>query len=315
MALLAPWMPPSMWGLALKYAAVVNNYTAGLLHGKVSTPIERVTGVRADANRVPIRVWGCRVSYGMTKEQRSALPRKKWESLTDEYYFAGVQGNQVLLVKVTKGACVMHTGQRQRCEFHEGIYTERTPPKQSNPLTLLQQDYDNYVEVLRNQGMLEGEGEPDEVTAPPRYDKLTPASDIYERIRKRWDSVSIGDADKFFNDTVTEDSLLPATQVTARPARVDGGTDTADTDTATVTRESDEAESAIAERIRQRHGQEAYEPRPKQTRGARVPTDQEIEQKTLEYRGIELYDADDCYRLTPRYHDNDTTSTSTLRTT
>lgn len=303
MALLAPWMPPSMWGLALKYAATVNNYTPGILHGKVSTPVERVTGIRADANRVPIRVWGCRVSYGMTKEQRSALPRKKWESLTEEHYFAGTQGNQVLLVQVKSGACVLHTGQRQRCEFHEGIYTERTPPRQSNPLTLLQQDYDNYVEVLRNQGLLEGEDAPDGVTAPPRYDKLTLASEVYERIRKRWDSVSIGDAGKFFNDNVTEDSLLPATQVTPRPARTRGEADEADVpngdDTVTTANENDKAEPAIAERIRLKHGRQAHKPRPKRTRGARVPTNQEIQQKTQEYQDVALYDDDgDKYTVT-----------------
>ena len=31
MALLAPWMPPSLWGLAIMYAATINNYTVGTL--------------------------------------------------------------------------------------------------------------------------------------------------------------------------------------------------------------------------------------------------------------------------------------------
>ena len=73
-------------------------------------------------------------------------------------HFVGVQGNQILLLNKDNQ---VETGQLQRAEFHEMIYTERTPPRQDNPLTLVDQDRENYLDVLQAQGLIGKEGDPD----------------------------------------------------------------------------------------------------------------------------------------------------------
>ena len=54
------------------YATEVINVTAGLLHGEVKTPWERLTGKIPDLRKRCIHVWGCQLSYGVTKAQRMA---------------------------------------------------------------------------------------------------------------------------------------------------------------------------------------------------------------------------------------------------
>ena len=83
-----------------------------------------------------MHVWGCVVSYGLTKAERMTTEHKKLSALTMEFYFGGMSGNMVLLVH--QKTFVVHQGNAQKCHFYEGIFTERTPPKQSNPLGLLE---------------------------------------------------------------------------------------------------------------------------------------------------------------------------------
>ena len=83
---------------------------------------------------------------------RRRAEHKKLSALTMEFYFGGMSGNMVLLVH--QDSFVVYQGNAQKCHFYEGIFTERVPPKQSNPLGLLQEHVDNYVATLEAQGLV-----------------------------------------------------------------------------------------------------------------------------------------------------------------
>ena len=112
--------------------------------------------MKPDLRHMCVHVWGCVVSYGLTKAERMTTEHKKLSALTMEFYFGGMSGNMVLLVH--QETFVVYQGNAQKCHFYEGIFTERVPPKQSNPLGLLEEHVDNYVEALKAQGLV-GTGE------------------------------------------------------------------------------------------------------------------------------------------------------------
>ena len=74
---------------------------------------------------------------------------KKLSELTMEFQFVWMLGNMVLLRNKENG--VIYQGNRQKCSFYEGIYTTRQPPKQENPLALIEDERDEYLEVLKSQ--------------------------------------------------------------------------------------------------------------------------------------------------------------------
>ena len=67
-----------------------------------------------------------------------ASDERKMSSLTKEYQFAGVVGNLVLLRDGKTGKLLQ--GNRQKCHFYEGIFAMRQPPKQQNPIALVEEE-------------------------------------------------------------------------------------------------------------------------------------------------------------------------------
>ena len=196
--MMAPWMPPRTWGLALLWAEKVLRVTPIWRHGTFASPHERVTGMKPDLCHMCIHVWGCVVSYGLTKAERMTTEHKKLSALTMEFYFGGMSGNMVLLVH--QDTFVVYQGNAQKCHFYEGIFTERTPPKQSNPLGLLQDHVDNYVDALKAQGLVDtgDSGEESEgMRVVQSAQNLKPVGDIYEKIKDNFKDIRIGDMPVF----------------------------------------------------------------------------------------------------------------------
>ena len=147
MMITAPWLPPSLWVLALAYAAFVLNHTAGMLHGEFKSPAERMTGQKPDLVRKGIHVFGCKVVYGLTKFERMATTEKKMYDLTFEGCFVGYVGNLILIYAAGK----VMTGIREKCHFYEGIFTQRNPPLQMNPAALCDEVDEDAKETISAQ--------------------------------------------------------------------------------------------------------------------------------------------------------------------
>ena len=290
MFVLAPWMPRSTWGLAMLYAAHVLNVMTSLLHGEKKSAYERVTERKPNANQMPtlIRTWGCRVSYGLTKAQRAHEPRGKLADLTTQCNFVGVKGNQVLLYHLDDNT--VKGGTLQRCEFHEGIYTERTPPTQSNPMTLLKQDYDNYVETLKAQGIIEDK---DGAEYPAtEYAKLVLPSEIQRRAADAWSDVTIG-GKKFFNDGVSADSLATNHDFTPEPMVVTTTAAVESTSNATIPEDTAAEQSQpIAERLRNEREVSTAPKGTENTMPQITVSPQQRQEKVQEWREVILYDDD-----------------------
>ena len=190
--MLAPWMRPSTWGLAMLWACAVLRVTPIERHGKFASPHERVMGMKPDLRHMCIHVWGCTVSYGLTKAERMTTENRKLSSLTMEFYFGGMSGNMVLLVH--QDTFVVYQGNAQKCHFYEGIFTERVPPKQSNPLGLLQEHVDNYVTTLKAQGLVKStDGDSDGIQLVQSAQNMRPVSEIYDKIEQNFKALKIGD--------------------------------------------------------------------------------------------------------------------------
>ena len=194
--LLAPWMPPRTWGLAMLNAKRVLNLTVTGVHGLFLTPFQRVTGRAPDLRRQGVHVWGCGLSYGLTKQERMAAPRKKMSELTREFQFAGVEGNMVLMRDGKSGK--IYQGNRQKCHFYEGIFTMRNPPKQMNPLALMEAERKEYMQSLRAHGLVtsdtskdgKSESEGDELVRSIR--NLKSVTEIYDAIRDNFARLESG---------------------------------------------------------------------------------------------------------------------------
>ena len=300
MLILAPWIPFACWGLALNYAAHIINVTPGTLHGEYKTPHERVTGNKPDANRTAtlVRVFGARVTYGATKQQRATQTKKKLSALTQTMHFVGVQGNQILLLNKDNQ---VETGQLQRAEFHEMIYTERTPPRQDNPLTLVDQDRENYLDVLQAQGLIGKEGDPD-ITVRGHYDKLTTPGQIAKRIADRFEKVTLGTAAKhIFKDHIMDDSLSVSSNVIPQEAGLPSQNTSKEVPTTVQIDTGEHVQEPIATRTRGSQDAQTNptEKEQQEEHTARVPTPKEIKDKVMEWKDVELYDEDGrVYRVT-----------------
>ena len=115
--------------------------------------MERVTGKVPDLRRRIVHVFGCKVSYGLTKQERMASDERKMSSLTKEFQFAGVIGNLVLLRDGKTGK--LFQGNRQKCHFFEGIFAMRQPPKQQNPIALVKEERQEYIDSLKAHGLID----------------------------------------------------------------------------------------------------------------------------------------------------------------
>ena len=195
MMLLAPWMPPNAWGLAMRYAAYVINLTPTSIHGEFKTPMERLTGKVPDLRNRIVHVFGCKVSYGLTNAQRMVTETKKLSSLTAEYQFAGAIGIMVILRCPKTGKLLQ--GNRQKCHFYEGIFTLRQPPKQLNPIALIKEEREEYIDSLRAHGLIDnGEGASDSakdgMEIVRSIQNLKPVEEVYDSIKSDFDKLVSG---------------------------------------------------------------------------------------------------------------------------
>ena len=261
MMLLAPWMPMNTWGLAMLYAAHVLNLTATQLHGTLVTPMERLTGRTPDLRNRCVHVWGCKLSYGLTKPQRMAAAGKKTSARTREFQFAGVIGNVVLMRDPETGK--IYQGNRQKCHFYEGIFAMRNPPKQLNPLALIEDERNEYVKTLQTHGLMPKDGsdvgsDDEDLEVVRSIQNLKSVSEVYDAIRARFRSLESG-GEKVFDpeECDVEENVLDDTQVVSTKvhnadealseASVDAESGTA---TDTVPMADDDTEEPIAKRVR-----------------------------------------------------------------
>ena len=206
MMMLAPWMPPNTWGLALRYAAYVVNLTPTTIHGEFKTPMERVTGKTPDLRRRIVHVFGCKVSYGLTNAQRMVTEEKKLSSLTAEYQFAGAVGIMVILREQTTGK--LYQGNRQKCHFYEGIFAMRQPPKQLNPIALIEEERQEYIESLRSHGLIDdgedaSDGAKDGLEMVRSIQQLKPVEEVYDSIKGNFEKLSSGGVKLFDSEEMT----------------------------------------------------------------------------------------------------------------
>ena len=92
MLALAPHMPRSTWGLALRYAAEIDAVLPKQSNNGKS-PIEVETGRPPSQATHPRHVFGCDMAYKLTGDERYA----KLDPLTGEAYFCGIENYQYLL--------------------------------------------------------------------------------------------------------------------------------------------------------------------------------------------------------------------------
>lgn len=210
MMLLAPWMPPNTWGLAMLYAVHVINLTVSEIHGEFKSPSERVTGRVPDLRHRCVHVWGCKLSYGLTKQERMATTAKKMSALTRSYLFAGIIGNMVIMRDGKTGK--LFQGNRQKCHFYEGIFAMRNPPKQLNPLALLEEERDEYIASLRRHGLVADSdrastgSEDADIEVVRSINNLKPVSEVYDAIRANFADLESG-GEKIFDLDATMETV------------------------------------------------------------------------------------------------------------
>ena len=92
----SPWTPDSTWALAGDYAAFVHNVLPPSRGSK--SRFELLHGRVPDANDMTIRVWGCPVLFGYTKQQRMAGLTDAQRRHCNQGFFMGVRGASVIVL-------------------------------------------------------------------------------------------------------------------------------------------------------------------------------------------------------------------------
>eukprot|EP00937_MAST-01D_sp_MAST-1D-sp2_P005754 g5754.t1 len=139
-----------------------------------------------------------------------ATTAKKMSALTRSYLFAGIIGNMVIMRDGKTGK--LFQGNRQKCHFYEGIFAMRNPPKQLNPLALLEEERDEYIASLRRHGLVADSdrastgSEDADIEVVRSINNLKPVSEVYDAIRANFADLESG-GEKIFDLDATMETV------------------------------------------------------------------------------------------------------------
>ena len=193
----APWMGKNAWALALMYAALLINVSTSTTNEGGAAPYTLMTGRIPDLINMGIRTWGCVCHYGLSKIERAAARMGKLEPLTIACYFAGFSGNLILLLYRGK----ILTGQRQKCAFYEGCFTQRYTPRDPTPDALHDDTTEAHTDAKattpghdNDNGDMStsSDEEGDDIRVVRSEQSSKPPIDIITRVVKDFEGVKIG---------------------------------------------------------------------------------------------------------------------------
>ena len=193
MMLLSPWLPRSLWALAMLWAATLTNVMPTDIFGTDESPYERWHRRIPNLLTMNIHAFGCLVQFGLTKAERMATAAGKMASLTATAFFVGKSGNLILLYHGGQ----VRTAQVQKCQFFEGMYTARFPPSSPTPATIDEGEA-TVADAQGARALDEERSAGDAGVKVVQSEQATrPAHDLMNKISRDYEDLKIGDQPAF----------------------------------------------------------------------------------------------------------------------